>query len=148
MEDGLEPVAADEPLVEGRDDVANVRLPATRGSRSGGRNGVSRRNAHLQGFDTTINPSSRIGGARNNDPSSRFSAVTHGYESLSRMTDALTGYFAAAPTAPPRTLVEIGRGYAELSALANNSTGESSGAFYASLIQGLQDEASTLMNPD
>ena len=141
-------------LVEGLDDVAEVRPPPRqhrsargRGRRGRGRSGssggsggsrrVSRRNEHLTSFS-----------ADHNDPSTRFSAIEHGYEAIAGLTHAMTGYLSTAPPGPPRGLMEVGRDYSEIRRLiAETSPDEFDRAFYASLLQGFREEATRLSNP-
>ena len=109
-------------LVEGLNDVAEVRPPPRqhrsargRGWRgcgrgcsgsSGGSGGywrVTRRNEHLNSFS-----------ADHNDPSTRCSAIAHGYEAIAGLTHAMTGYLSTAPPGPPRGLMEVSRDYSEI----------------------------------
>jgi hypothetical protein len=128
-------------LVEGRNDVVNVQpLPAReggvgcgRGGRSAGRNGVTHRNVHVNGFD-----------AGTNDPSTRFSAITHGYQALTTLTSALTSYFNAPPPGPPRGMIDIARNYHETARYLSEASDASSKEFYAQLLQGYKSEAAAL----
>ena len=93
-------VSEERTLVEGRDDIMNVRPART----DNPRNGVRRRNVAATGF-----------GADDNDPSERFRGVVNGFGSLDALTQAITHAFVAPPPAAPRQLINMLRDYNEAS---------------------------------
>ena len=111
-------------LVEGRDDDARRRSAPCRRNI----NGVHRRNVHL------------AFGAGNNDPSTRFSNISRGYESLDNLTHAIAESFAAPERRPHRDLIEVVRDYSETSWLVDNSSHEADRVFYRMVLVGLNAE--------
>ena len=85
-------------LVEGRDDTAR-RSPAPQRNTN---NGVRRRNVHVGGGF----------GAGQNDPGARFEHIVGGYESLNRLTDAISHSFVQQDQ---RQIIDIVREFVEVS---------------------------------
>ena len=116
-------------LREGRDDTAN-RQPAPRRNVQ---NGARRRNVHL---NSSFSPGI-------NDPSSRFSHLQEGYQSLNALTSAVTHLVAAPPApppAPPRTIINVTRDYHEIAQLIDTGSDDPNQAFYREALSQLAIE--------
>ena len=116
----------DDDLVEGFDDIGRRRAAPRR------RNGTYRRNVHAGRFSP-----------ENNDPSSRFHAITSGFASLEVLTRAV-----AEAIANPRTrqMIDVAREYQEASRMLASATQEHERAFYNSILERLNEELS-MMSP-
>ena len=90
------PVANDQDLIEGRDDVSNVR-PASRG-RAG--TGTRRRNATFA--------------ADRNDPSERFNHMREGWAAMNTLAESISIAMRASVAAPLRTHAMVVRDYVEV----------------------------------
>ena len=102
--------------VEGRDD-AGRRTSANRGRVNGSR----RRNVHTASFS-----------AGDNNPSARFENIRNGYDSLNRLTDAISHSFVTPQQRQQQTpsVIEIVRNYAEISSLLANAATPDQEQFY------------------
>ena len=109
--------------VEGRDDAGRVQRAPRR--RTG--TGTRRRNVHIPGF-----------GADENDPSARFAHIRASYESMSRLSDAISHSFAAPE--PPRLLIETVRNYAEVAGLRDAASSAQDTSFYERAAGALDEE--------
>jgi len=113
-------------FIEGRDDVVHRQVAP----RLCIINGVRRRNVHLGGF-----------GPDENDPSSRFPTVRHGYSSFIALSQALT---EEVRRTPHWRMIDVVREYNETSQFMESATNERDRSFYASALELLSNELSTM----
>ena len=101
--------------VEGRDDAG--RRTSANNRRN---NGSRRRNIHTTGSVA----------AGDNNPSARFESIRNGYDSLNRLTDAISHSFVAPQQQQAPSIIEIVRNYAEITTLLENVTSPGQEQFY------------------
>lgn len=112
-------------LVEGFDDIGHRRAAPRR------RNGVFHRNIHAGRFCP-----------QNNDPSSRFAAITSGYASLEALTRAVIE--AVSNPRQSRQMIDVAREYQEASRMLASATQDHERAFFNSILERLNQELSTM----
>ena len=126
-------VADDGEFLEGRDDVGYRHSAPRRRIR----NGIRRRNVHIEGF-----------GPEDNDPSSRFYNVQRGYASLESLSQAITLSLSAPQQSNPRRMMDIVREYSETNQLMANAATDRERAFYSTALQLLHTEIQTMASEE